>query len=195
MAFFGLTALGPQNSFANASRFFQNLYIFDESDFEASWNRVVGAARFTKLGNLRAIMEDLFHGPVPANDQELIDDAFCLGMDNENESLSLEDYLIVMKKLREETKKEEIASRNKSKQSCEFSSSVEFKESFRRHRRMEKDLREKQIQPLTTTHEVSASLLLLECDYSSGLSDCCFICVLTLVWMGEAGVAKAGGRT
>ena len=70
MAFFGLTALGPQNCFSSAARQTRNLQIFDEVDFENAWNKVVGkASKFAETDQLGEIMRALFHGPIPPSDQ------------------------------------------------------------------------------------------------------------------------------
>lgn len=39
MAFFGLTALGPQSSFASAEKHYRHVQIFDDDDFINAWNK------------------------------------------------------------------------------------------------------------------------------------------------------------
>ena len=70
MAFFGLTALGPQNCFSSAARQTRNLQIFDDVDFENAWNKIVGkSSKFAETDQLGEIMRALFHGPIPPSDQ------------------------------------------------------------------------------------------------------------------------------
>jgi hypothetical protein len=70
MAFFGLTALGPQNVFAETSKNARHLHIFDEEDFKAAWNKINGVdATYGRISSLDEIMCQLFRGPVPPNDK------------------------------------------------------------------------------------------------------------------------------
>ena len=70
MAFFGLTALGPQNCFSQADRNSRNLHVFDDEDFQKAWAKVVGpAAKFAETRQLGDVMRVLFHGPIPPSDQ------------------------------------------------------------------------------------------------------------------------------
>ena len=77
MAFFGLTALGPQNTFAASAKQGRVLHIFDQEDFQKAWEKVIGKGttqcRVEKLGE---IMHSLFRGPVPLNDKLAIESAF-----------------------------------------------------------------------------------------------------------------------
>lgn len=76
MAFFGLTALGPQNSFAAAAKTSGNLHIFEEDDFQRAWERVNGKTQHCRVDKLPEIATALFRGPVPTNDRQRIDAAF-----------------------------------------------------------------------------------------------------------------------
>ena len=70
MAFFGLTALGPQNCFSQADRNSRNLHVFDDVDFEKAWAKVAGpAAKFAETRQLGDVMRALFRGPIPPSDQ------------------------------------------------------------------------------------------------------------------------------
>jgi hypothetical protein len=153
MAFFGLTALGPQDPFAACSKNFCNIYVFTNTDFENAWKRVVGDAKFTRIGSLREIVFVLFRGPPPNNDLQRISDGFNLDVQDENSSLSYFDYLNTMLRISEEASREEQEVKLKKKATCEFGSSSEFQESLKRHHRMERRLQDKQIAPLTCSHE------------------------------------------
>ena len=81
MAFFGLTALGPQNTFAANSTIIRNIQIFSEEDFEHAWESVNGNGRsnennYCSRDKLEVIMKKLYHGPVPSTDKDYIFDAF-----------------------------------------------------------------------------------------------------------------------
>jgi hypothetical protein len=73
MAFFGLTALGPQNCFSQADLQARNLHIFDEEDFLKSWHKIAGPdAKFAGVNQLGDIMRVLFRGPIPPADQRQV---------------------------------------------------------------------------------------------------------------------------
>ena len=87
MAFFGLTALGPQNSFAAGSRHITHLMVFDDSgtrdsdvfflkiliylhrlsaDFTRVWNALADGEH-AMLNKIPDMMRLMYHGPVPEN--------------------------------------------------------------------------------------------------------------------------------
>lgn len=162
MAFFGLTALGAQDPFAAASKNFFNIHIFEHNDFDAAWKRVVGDAKFTRIDSLKEIVRVLFKGPAPPNDLQKISDAFNLDVQDESNSLSYFDYMNTMLQLRDACIVEEQASKTKKKDTCEFNSSASFRESLNRHHRMDKKLQDKQIAPLTASHEYGWEEQILE---------------------------------
>lgn len=157
MAFFGLTALGPQNSFQNASKCFRNLQIFDEADFTAAWNRVNGAvdAKFCHISKLGDVMRTLYRGPVPANDNEVLVVAF------EEESkyfetpnvLSFVTYIRVMQRLAKDAEREEALMNDTPLSVCEYNSSLAIQQDMLRNKRCNRNPQEKQIQPLTSAQE------------------------------------------
>jgi hypothetical protein len=169
MAFFGLTALGPQNTFAAMGISFRNLQIFDEEDFRIAWERTNGLeqkhCRAVKLGDCMRI---LFHGPVPPNDQKHILAAF------EQESrrfesadiISYTDYIRIMLRLRDEAIEEDHLEvpNHEMKPSIEYTSSKLIQEHFLRHHRNKKNPQQKQTAALTSSQEVS-SLFLCYDDY------------------------------
>lgn len=67
MAFFGLTALGPQNDFAAASKFRSYINVFEDADFERVWKRSVGESMHCLASKLPEIMEALYKGKLPEN--------------------------------------------------------------------------------------------------------------------------------
>ena len=153
MAFFGLTALGPQDHFAASSKAFCNIQVFEDEDFEWAWKRGVGDVKSTKIGMLPDIMKVLFHGPPPNNDQEKINDGFHMDVQDDENPLSFADYMNTMGNIREQLTNEERINKNKAKKHCEFNSSSEFQDSLKRHHRMDRNLQDKQINPLTCSQE------------------------------------------
>jgi hypothetical protein len=156
MAFFGLTALGSQNSFVSSSKNFRNLQIFDEKDFEDAWIKVNGKdAKFCQQQKLGDVMRALFHGPVPSNDNDAIVRRFDEESKNfESEGvLSFAVYFKTMVSLAEEAEIAEIGSIDAPLPTCEYFSSKEIQDDMLRNRRYKNDPRDKQIRTLTNSQE------------------------------------------
>lgn len=162
MAFFGLTALGPQNSFEAVSVAHRTIQIFDDQDFIDAWEKVCGKRlpSFATKADLVKIFKVLYHGPVPRNDIQPLDDAFYYAF-GEEEAISRDIYLRVMDRLRREAEEEEKINEGKPKPGCEFISSSEFRESLKKNAAIKKDPRDKVVAPLTAMQEVQASFLSL----------------------------------
>jgi len=153
MAFFGLTALGPQNSFESASTTFRNLQIFDEEDFREAWEKI--NKRNTPHCNkskLADILKTLFHGPVPLNDRIHLENAFNDTFETPD-TISLESFIKIMMRLRSEAEEEQRSLEGKPKPSCEFISSSEFKESLKKNAAIKREIQTKLTTPLTSTQE------------------------------------------
>ncbi len=102
MAFFGLTALGPQNTFAAAAKQARYLQIFDDNDFENAWNKINGSgAEHCKVNKIGDIMRCLFKGPIPPTDERQIIAAFENGNFETSETISFTTYMRMMLDLRE----------------------------------------------------------------------------------------------
>jgi len=67
MAFFGLTALGPQNEFKEVSKFLTYLNVFEDSDYERVWRQVVGDEKHCLTAKIPAMITKLYQGPAPPN--------------------------------------------------------------------------------------------------------------------------------
>ena len=149
------SALGPQNSFATSARTARKLHIFDEDDFQRAWEKVNGKdSSHCRLSRLPDVMQALFRGPVPPNDLYYIAKAFEDTSSFETpETISFISYARIMITLRDEASRSEREFDGKLKPTCEFNSSREFKDSMTRHHRMERDVQQKQIAPLTSTQE------------------------------------------
>jgi hypothetical protein len=156
MAFFGLTALGPQNTFLSVSKVFRNLQIFDETDFIAAWEKVNGTgSKFCAAEKLGEIMRELFRGPVPENDNEQIVRAF----EKEAESFESEGmipyvvYCATMVRLAKEAEEAEEFAENNPLPTCEYTSSKEIQLARLRNRTFKFDPNQKQHTPVTCQQE------------------------------------------
>lgn len=151
--------MGPQNSFASAARSSRNIQIFEEENFEAAWDKVIGHRReFAPANEIGNVLKTLFRGPIPPSDQPHIEQALeeaRMSFDTPD-TISFGHYMAIMMKLRDEAEREEKLNdgRPRPSDACEFVSSLQFEESFRRHQRMKINCDEKQFLPLTSTQEV-----------------------------------------
>lgn len=156
MAFFGLTALGPQNAFLTASKSFRNLQIFEESDFHAAWHKVNGAdAKFCQAVRLGEVMRTLYRGPVPPNDNEYIVRAF-----EEAEPgfetpgvISYATYISIVLRLALEAEQQEAQLNDRPLPVCEYLSSLAIQQDMLRNKRCALNPQQKQVQPLTSSQE------------------------------------------
>jgi hypothetical protein len=154
MAFFGLTALGPQNTFEECSAHHRNLQIFEDLDFQLAWDKVNGStAKFCHKSKIGEVLRALFHGPLPKNDIRPIEEGLER-FDDGTDIFTLNDYMKVMNILRDEAEQSEKQYQGKIKPECEFISSSHFKESLKKNCAIKNDLRTKTTVPLTGTQEV-----------------------------------------
>ncbi len=154
MAFFGLTALGPQNSFSAASILYRNLPIFDEEDFRDAWNKVnTKDAPHCRKDKIPDIMRALFHGPVPSTDVDIIFAAFERSFETP-ETVSLTSYLKIMMELRDEAEISQKELEGKVKPTCEYVSSSELQLALKKNAAMKRNTQTKQILPMTAAQEV-----------------------------------------
>lgn len=156
MAFFGLTALGPQNAFQAASKVFRNLQIFDEADFTAAWRRVNGADAFCHVSKLGDVLRQLFRGPVPPNDNDIVVRAFEAEARffETPDVLSFVTYLRVVLRLAKDAEAEEAQLNEKPLPVCEYRSSLAIQQDMLRNKRCNLNPQQKQIQPLTSAQEL-----------------------------------------
>ena len=156
MAFFGLTALGPQNTFLSVSKVFRNLQIFDETDFENAWAKVNGAgAKFCAAEKLGEIMRALFRGPVPENDNDVIVRAFEAASEGFETKgmIPYVMYLQTMVMLAKEAEEAEIQCEKNPLPTCEYTSSKEIQLARLRNRTFKLDPNQKQHTPVTCQQE------------------------------------------
>jgi len=157
MAFFGLTALGPQNSFFSAAKSFRNLQIFDEDDFIAAWVKVNLSAdnKFCDSSKLGDMMRALFRGPVPANDNNCIIKAFS---DAEAASelpgrIGFTSYLKIMLALAAQAEAEEHGAEANPLPSCEYLSNSLLQDDLKRNRTFKMNPQQKLNTALTCSQE------------------------------------------
>lgn len=156
MAFFGITALGPQNCFANVEKNSRLIQIFEESDFLNSWDKILGKdINVCMMNQIESILRDLFHGPIPVNDRESIDRAFA----KYSSTILKSEYLKEMNNLKYEAENYIRNIQGKAKPSCEFFSSSEYQQYINAIKPLKRTLQEKQTAPLTAMQEVSSSLV------------------------------------
>jgi len=149
--FFGLTALGTQNTFASAAKKSRNLQIFDLEDFQKAWEKIHGiGALHGRRERMNDVMLALFHGPIPINDAPYIYDAFELRDYGTTDTISFTEFMKIMLQLRDEAEREE--QEYEKSHPGEFNSAASFHETVRKCGKR-KDLQDKQIVPLTCTQE------------------------------------------
>jgi hypothetical protein len=157
MAFFGLTALGPQNSILASSKNFRNLQIFEESDFIAAWVKVNQSMenKFCDQELLGDMMRALFRGPVPDNDNNAIIKAFeALRSSSELPGkIAFPTFINTMLRLVQEAEAEEEAANNNPLSTCEYVSSKLIQDDQLRNRRFKLDPNQKLQATLTCSQE------------------------------------------
>lgn len=158
MAFFGLTALGPQNSFEAFSTTFRYIQVFDDKDFTSAWKKVNGPeSKYCSRSQLPKIFNVLFHGPVPGNEEKPLLDAFeeqRFRNTTSDDSISFDEYLTTMLKIKADAEAESFAHHAKSNPNCEFNSSSELSLALKKNAAMKRELQTKLTAPLTGMQEV-----------------------------------------
>lgn len=176
MAFFGLTALGPQNSFEEAAAHHRNLQIFEDQDFEDAWYKINGKdATFCDKSKIGVILRVLFHGPVPRNDIVPIEEGFA-SRDNGMDTITFNDYLKTMYALRKDAEEAGHAYDGKQKPETEFISSSTFRESLKKNAAMKIELNDKYTMPITAMQEVSYDISFVGRCLTVVFFHCCVLC-------------------
>ena len=104
MAFFGLTALGPQDTFAHHAKGFVNIYVFEDADFDVAWRKGMeslglGSESEVSLSQLEdIILPRLYKGPLPVNDKAVVMREF-----EGDKEVNFETYMLKMQYLRDKT--------------------------------------------------------------------------------------------
>lgn len=152
MSFFGLTALGPQNSFAKAERSSTHLHLFDDHDIIAAWNRVNGdQANACLTSKLDQVLKVLYRGPVGDYDRAKVERE----LQSFPDSITRGTFIEIMAHLREEAEIEIKISKEKEKPGREFTSGQEYQQYLVTHKPFKYSLQEKQSTPLTSSQQVT----------------------------------------
>jgi hypothetical protein len=154
MAFFGLTALGPQNTFAVSSTGFRNIMIFSDDDFTQAWNKVnKGHAPHCLRSNLPEILKALFHGPIPESDKGFLEKGFSDGEFELPDTMSYVAYMRILVKMRAEAEANEQHLQSITNPNCEYVSVSEFHLAIKKNAAMTREVQTKQTLPLTSSQE------------------------------------------
>lgn len=157
MAFFGLTALGPQNSFLSAAKSFRNLQIFDEDDFINAWVKVNRSVdnKFCDSVKLGEMMRSMFRGPVPPNDNACIVQAFeeAAATSELPGKISFQVYVNLMMKLAAEAEAEEEKANATPLPTCEYLSNSLLQDDLKRNRTFKMNPQQKLNTALTCSQE------------------------------------------
>ena len=154
MAFFGLTALGPQNTFSAAAKNYRYIQVFSDADFESAWRRVSHESDHCHKTKIPDILKVLFHGPVPDNEKPFIDAAFD-GEFETPETISFDSYMRILRNLRSEAQKESTKIDNDINPVCEYNSTCELQLAMKKNAAMKTEIQQKITKPITGTQEVS----------------------------------------
>ena len=145
MAFFGMTTLGPQNSFQDAQQNSSMIGVFSADDFVAAYRKV--AREFEgdlPADNLREVLESVYHGPVPAADLRR-----CLSYMPERDPLPLDLFLGAIASAQRDEEEWNQQQGNIVSAAGEFHSSNTFRDNWTKHTRMAKEPRDKYNTPVT----------------------------------------------
>lgn len=131
MAFFGLTALGPQNNFQSNLAATMMLASFTEEEYSAAFSKVdvdkSGNINYSELGKL---LEVVYMGPVP---QAEVTKAMVFFDRNHDEVISRVEFEEGIKELRARSVADAEAARTKA---TTFKSAEQLKTDRRRHKRV-----------------------------------------------------------
>jgi len=143
MAFFGITKLGPQNSFQDSLKKASVITCFAEAEFESAYARVATRRGVSTLtaDAVPAILEVVYHGPAPETDLLRVQHqlAAC-GADAE---LPVADFLAAVAAAKAEEEQWEATQKNIVSGGSEFASSKFYRDHITRHTRMDRNPNEK----------------------------------------------------
>ena len=154
MAFFGITKLGPQNSFQDSLKKASVITCFASAEFESAYARVATRRGCDTLtaDAVPAILEVVYHGPAPETD--LLRVQHKLASCGEGDPLPLVDFLAAVDAAKAEEEGWEATQKNIVSGGSEFASSKFYRDHITRHTRMDRNPNEKYNQPLTANMEI-----------------------------------------
>lgn len=151
MAFFGLTALGPQNSWAELIRGSFVVEVFSDDEFAEAFARISVDGKLSGAGELQTTLERVYHGDVP--DDELA--SFVAGTPVEEDgSITKESFMAGVADMRAQAADFFFDWKQKTSGACEFRSMNLMREHHLRNQRPKKGPTEKYIAPATAAMEV-----------------------------------------
>ncbi|CAM9214907.1 unnamed protein product [Laminaria digitata] len=156
MAFFGLTALGPQNSFQVCLLDFSYLDVFTAADIRRAFNIVDRERRgYLNTGQVEGFLTELYHGKPKACDLA----RFLGKMESDEEEqeedvrFSLDDIRSTMEMLKKEVEEETKKTMYHRGSGSDFNSNQLFRETVRRHEFIARGPRERYSGTVTAAHE------------------------------------------
>ncbi|CAM9585052.1 unnamed protein product [Hapterophycus canaliculatus] len=153
MAFFGLTALGPQNCFQVSLLDYSYLDVFTESDMQNAFNIVDQAKRsFLKADQIEAFLTELYHGKPKDCDLVRFMERMAPGEGEENR-LTLDVIRSGMAQLKKEVEEEANQAKWHRGSGSDFNSNQSFRETVRRHEYIARGPRERYAGTVTAVQE------------------------------------------
>lgn len=156
MAFFGLTALGSQDPLAVSTDAVQHLHIFTDADWQEAFDRQLRKRNCKNRKKVscdatltKAIMEDVYHGPVPPADLRLLERWLPPSSDA---AITLSVFLTAVQGAR--TEAEAAGRRFTAGPSCESRSWQEYWDKLRKCQAGLRTPSQKQTVPLTAQQEI-----------------------------------------
>ena len=151
MAFFGLTALGPQNSWAELIRGSFVVEVFSDDEFMEAFDYVAIDGKLSSVTDLTNVLERVYHGEVP--DDELA--SFISAVPTEEDgSITKESYIAGIANMRSQAANFFFDWKQKTSGACEFRSVSLMREHHLRNQLPQKGPTDKYISPPTASMEV-----------------------------------------
>eukprot|EP00752_Nemacystus_decipiens_P010665 g9496.t2 len=158
MAFFGLTALGPQNCFQVSLLDFSYLDVFTDVDMENAFNRVDQQKRgFLHPEQVEEFLSELYHGKPKACDlarfTEKMKTFFADYGEEETSRVTLGDIRSTMTQLKKEVEEETNQAKWHRGSGSDLNSNQSFRETVRRHEYIARGPRERYARTVTAVQE------------------------------------------
>ncbi|CAM9940979.1 unnamed protein product [Ectocarpus sp. 12 AP-2014] len=153
MAFFGLTALGPQNSFQVSLLDFSYLDVFTALDMEKAFNIVDQEKRgYIHSNQVEAFLTELYHGKPKACDLARFMEKKS-SLEGQENRVTLGDIQSTMAQLRKEVEEETYQAKWHKGSGSEFNSNQNFREKVRRREYIARGPRERYARTVTAVQE------------------------------------------
>eukprot|EP00611_Tribonema_gayanum_P015197 TRINITY_DN27019_c0_g1_i1.p1 TRINITY_DN27019_c0_g1~~TRINITY_DN27019_c0_g1_i1.p1 ORF type:complete len:209 (-),score=77.95 TRINITY_DN27019_c0_g1_i1:300-872(-) len=153
MAFFGLTALGPQNTFACSLKGASDLQIFSDEDWRLAFEAVAveGALR---RDDVTALLEALYRGPAPVDDAARFAKAAEAALGSGWDALACAQVLRAVQQLRADMTQLQADEAWRARASCGTTSNEEYRNRVRRHRGLHLAPQEQYAVPLKAAQDL-----------------------------------------